>query len=379
MKRLLALLIAVVLAVSAVVAAGGMKNGRRTDGLYYAATDIHPDAQLMKINGDTVSAEEYLYWLAYDCEYLTSFKGEVDWDSQVSDGMTYSQYAKADALEAVKLYTVVRQWAKDGDITLDETDQAQLEAQRQEYVTYYGGEDAYARQVQLLGISADAFEDINSVYYLYNKVLQQFCTSDSTLYPGDAPLQAFAEENAYLTVKLLYISTEGLENQDAIDMKEETARQYAEKLQSAEDVDGVYAQLADELGLEYPDNGLTLSGNDDSLDASVTAAAAALDEGQISDVITGENGFYIAIRMPLDQKAVAADYFTVQLQAARDSAEVKFHDKLYDSIDVADFYTRLLQQRSALQAQFDAAGDNTTIPENSIANHAETDTVLPKE
>ena len=379
MKRLLAVLIALVLAVSLIAAAGGMRSGHRTDGLYYAAADIHPDAQLLKVNDDAISAEEYLYWLAYDCEYLTSYSPDLDWDAEVSDGMTYAQYAKHDAVEAVKLYTIVRQWARQANITLSDDDRAALEAQRQEYVTYYGGEEAYARQIQLLGVSAETFESINSVFYLFNQVQQQFCTPGSSLYPGDAALQSFADEQQYLTVKLLYLSTVSLENQTLIDAKKTTAENYAQQLVKADDVDAVYAELAAELGLEgqYPENGLTLSANDTSLDAELLSAIQALSEGEVSDVISCDNGFYVAVRMPLDREAVAAEYFNLQLQQARDSAKVEYNDKLYDPIDVAAFYSALQQQRKELQEQFDAAGAPVPDENSTLGSNLENSTVLP--
>ena len=225
---------------------------------------------------------------------------------------------------------------------------------------YYGGEEAYAQQIQLLGISEDTYQDINSVYYLYSRVLQEFCTADSTLYPGDDALQAFAEENNFVTAKLLYISTTGIDSKVGISTLKSTAKDYAKKLQDAKDVDAVYAKLAAELGMEgqYPENGLTLSANDKSLDATLMDAISALKEGEVSDVITCDNGYYVAIRMPLDQDALLNSCFDTQLQEARRNAEVTFNEKLYNSIDTADFYTQLLQQRSQLAQEFSAGADS---------------------
>ena len=70
---------------SAVVYTG--KHGVRKDGLYYASAGIHPDCQIVTINGTVVSAEEYLYWLAYDCEYLSYYVSGIDWNAEISEGM----------------------------------------------------------------------------------------------------------------------------------------------------------------------------------------------------------------------------------------------------------------------------------------------------
>ena len=55
-KRLIAML-----AVTAVVAGGIFfyydRTGTRTDGTYYAATGIRPDAEMLRVNVETVTAE----------------------------------------------------------------------------------------------------------------------------------------------------------------------------------------------------------------------------------------------------------------------------------------------------------------------------------
>ena len=118
--RALAGLLASVLLVVGVAMIGNMPNGKRTDGVFYQASGIHPDATLMTVNKQSVSAEEYLYWLAYDCDYLTSYMGSVDFDAAVSGSLTYGQYAQEDAQRTVVLYAVVRQWAQQAGITLSE-------------------------------------------------------------------------------------------------------------------------------------------------------------------------------------------------------------------------------------------------------------------
>lgn len=160
MKRFAAMLVVSVLMVLWIASGDRMSAGQRTDGLYYEVTGIHPDAVLMRINGEDISAEEYLYWLAYDCEYLTSYVPNLDFSAEVSNGMTYGSYAKADAVETVKLYALLRQWAKQYNVSLTEEDEARLQQQRQQYVTYYGGEEGYQQQLQLLGISEDTFETV---------------------------------------------------------------------------------------------------------------------------------------------------------------------------------------------------------------------------
>ena len=90
--RALAGLLASVVLVACVSLMGNMPGGKRTDGIFYEASGIHPDATLMTVNKQPVTAEEFLYWLAYDCDYLSSYMGgNVDFSTAVGGNMTYGQ------------------------------------------------------------------------------------------------------------------------------------------------------------------------------------------------------------------------------------------------------------------------------------------------
>ena len=74
LKRLIAML-AVTALLAGSIAFYYHKTGARTDGVFYAATGIRPDAPLIYVDGDAVSAEEYFYWLDSVSEYLASPMG----------------------------------------------------------------------------------------------------------------------------------------------------------------------------------------------------------------------------------------------------------------------------------------------------------------
>ena len=103
--RLAASVVLSALLVVGISASGILTNGHRTDGLFYQASGIRPDAELLTVNGETIDAEEYLYWLAYDCEYLAYNVQDLDFDAELSEGMTYGAYAKQDGADRIELYT----------------------------------------------------------------------------------------------------------------------------------------------------------------------------------------------------------------------------------------------------------------------------------
>ena len=345
LKRFLAMLaVTAVLAIS--VISYYRTNGTRAEGIYYEASGIRVDAAVLYVNGEAVCAEEYLYWLDSVCEYLASYLGGTpDFSAAVTEEMTLGEYAKADAANTSVLYALVRQMAREHDISLTQEDIDELALQRAQYVAYYGSEEAYAQQLQVLGLTEERLVDIESVPYLYNRLYLQFSEPDGKLYPGEEALRQFAEENGYVTAQLLYLTTVGLDEAAVADMALR-ADDFAVQLQSAQDKLTAYRTLAESLGMTVSDSGLTFCAADS--DAAVHAAVAALQPGQVSGPIRGESGYYVALRIDTDYAAVSEQFFNIHLQEWQDSVKVKYSEALYDSIDTGAFYTALSQARAAL-------------------------------
>lgn len=339
--RFLAGVIASAVLVGAFALTGGMKSGKRTDGLMYQASGLHPDGELMSINGQVVSCEEYLYWLAQDCEYLASQVEGLDWNAAVTEGMTFAEYAKADAAEAVKQHAVVRAWAQEAGITLTDEDKAEMAAQRKQYVTYYGSEEAYLRQLELVGISEETLELTQAGQYLYRDLYEAFSTPGSGLYPDEATLADYAAAQKYMGVYVVTVD----DNKDA----EGVARDLLARWQAAEDKESEYAAICEELGQEIG-SAVTLAAVEGD---PLSSAIEALEVGGMDAVIDPyEDGTcYVVMRTETDMSAVAQTYFDVLWEQRLESAVVVTNSKLYDAIDAGTFYQALAQLRADMAAE----------------------------
>lgn len=344
--RALAGLLASVLLVTGVALLGNMPNGKRTDGVFYGASGIHPDATLMTVNMQPVTAEEYLYWLAYDCDYLSSYMGTVDFDTAISGSMTFGQYAMEDAQRTVTLYSVVRAWAEQAGITLSEDSQTQLAAQRQQYVDYYGGEEGYAKQLKLMGLTDDTFQRINEVYFLYSALYGAYCSEDGALRPSAEEIGSFAQENKYYTFLPLYWAFSG--DTEADSAAAAKAQAAAERLSAAADKTATYLQIAQEMAQQATEAGETLSAAD--LDSGIAEAVAALQENEVSGVVTTASGCYVFVGKALNTDAVLDKMFNARLDTLRDSAAIRYNCRSYNKLNVGTFYTKLQTLRSQLQS-----------------------------
>ena len=339
--RFLAGVIASAVLVGAFALTGGMKNGKRTDGLLYQASGLHPDGELLLIDGQTVTAEEYLYWLAQDCDYLAGQVEGLDWDAAVTEDMTFGAYAKADALEAVKQHAVVRAWANEAGIALTDADKAEMEAQRQQYVTYYGSEESFLQRLAVMGVSEAAWDVIQTGQYLYRDLYEAFCTPGSGLYPDEASLADYAAAQGYMSVYAVTVTDD--------DDAEGVAADLLARWQAAEDKEGEYAAICEELGQEVGSAVTLASVEGDPL----SDAIAALEEGGMDAVIDPyEDGTcYVVMRTETDMSAVAQTYFDVLWEQRVQDAVVVVNTKLYDTIDTGAFYEKLTQLRAELTAE----------------------------
>lgn len=144
------------------------------------------------------------------------------------------------------------------------------EKQRQQYINYYGSQEAYLKQIQGMGVSETMFDSINQGYYLYAGVRQAFCTEGSALYPAQEDIDALAKDSGYATCLLLYWPLDGEDD----DNTRLAAESFAQQLRDSQDVAATYLDLAAQLGMEnVTEEGVTASAGD--MGETLAAAVAA--------------------------------------------------------------------------------------------------------
>lgn len=349
MKRRLTALLLTLLVLSLTTACGFGEDSQRKDGLFYEATGISPDEEILTVDGRGVPAWRYLYWLTYTCDFIRdsyeSTGQTLDWSEPLTGG-TLADYAKQQALSSAALYATVENWAETYEISLTEEDQEALETDWEEKAASYGGEEAYLGVLTNLGLARADAQALSADYYLYEALYELSRTEGSELYADDGELDAFAEEKGYLCVDSILISTADVAQGDTegLAQRRERAESVFSQLNASEDPATAFATLAETYSdagdrETYP-NGRTFLPGSGVLPAQAEAAAAELEEGQWSGIVETDNGFYILLRKSVDREAIAGDYFDSQLQEAADQAEIRLTEA-YDSIGTGEFYERL--------------------------------------
>lgn len=353
MKRCIAFCLALGAAISLTACGGGDTEG----GLLCEASGIRPDTVLLSVDraGRVRPAIPLLAGLRLrlHCRLLRQRGGDPVGDTV--SGQSLEDYAKDQALQNAALYATVETWAEDYGCTLTDEDRTAMDREWAARAAQYGGEEAYLAVLARMGLDRAEAEAISGDYYLYEHLYDLYCTEGSELAPAEHDLETFAQEQGYLTVDHIWLSTAAADPADAeaVAACRARAEEAFSKLNGSADPAHDFAVLAatysDETDRDQHPSGYTFTVGDGTLPAACEEAAQALEEGQFSGVVEADDGFYLILRKPVDLEAVAPDYFDALLQAAADSADIST-TRTYADLDVSRFYDELIAARAELDA-----------------------------
>lgn len=351
------------LAVLTLLLAGcGEKGAESAESLYEQVTGIPAGQVLLTVDGRDVPAWRYFYWLTYNCDYLSdacAAGGQaLDWSADRA-GQTMAQYVTQQALDTAVLYAVIGNWAEEYGCDTGPEDQAALEREWEALCSRYGGETRCLGELAWMGLDRAGADAFTLDYRRYSRLREAAVTPGGALYPAEDELTAFAQAYGYRTVDIIFISTEGVgEDAAAMAEKRERAELVLEKLEGSSGPTEYFSTLAgmySDASREDCPQGVTFAPGDGRVSEAVEQASEELAENQWSGILEVPGGLAILLRRPLDQAAVAADWFDSRLQQAARDAEVKTAPE-YEEIDPAAFYEKLTGLRSRLDRSGETAG-----------------------
>ena len=368
-KRLLSFLGAATIAAAltfAVVSlspSNGFTSGTIHSGLCYEATGVAPDAIVASVDGNGASADLVAYWIGYDVSYLDSYMqyytgSSLDWDYTLSDGTNITDYIKSNVYSSVKQHLVLENLANKYGVTLTEGQESAMADSDQAYIDQYGSEEAFEAEIAKLGMRRETYDRIARSNYLYQNLYQLYNTEGSALYASDEDLALYAAEKNYITADHILLSTKDLTTGEALTdeqkaEKKALAEEIKQKLDACEgDIDeltALFQELADQYsedpGRETYPTGYTFTTG--AMVPEFEAAAYALAEGAVSEIVESSFGYHILLRLPLDKAAAAdavretyfTDFFSGRVESAVIATSAEF-DKLdpqvlYETIQAA--------------------------------------------
>ncbi len=359
MKRMLTLAVALVMALT-LVSCGGMSKGSRTDGIYYEATGISPDAVLMKVDGVEVTAERYFYWLYNSVNNAAMYCGADGFGTDAGDGRSYAEVCLDFTLQAAKEYCVVEGWAKELGLTLTEEDMAEVKEQVDAYEEEYGDFG-----FKYMGVTRGTMEYLYTQFAYYDLLLEAAMVEGGALSPDEKTLEDYIAQAGLLKADHILLATKDLEtgaalSEDEVQAKYAKAQEILAELQAAEDLEATFKTLADEYSEDtgrtyYPDGYVFTDGD---MVKEFEDAAKALGAGELSGIVESDFGYHILLRKEIAAEEVLTEdsYFTYLLEQRTEGAEVELSE-IYEqqvlTMDMGDFYTKVSDARDVLYAEYE--------------------------
>lgn len=285
-----------------------------------AAYDL--DATVMTVDGSPVTWGEYFYWLYY-CysQYSNTFGAVSDfsepyaYDESYTVGGVIADEAKNYAVQ----YHALEVNAANEGVTLTEEDEAAiaalLESDIAELVGEDGTEDELFEILEKNYVSRELYDYMNRMAALYSRTY-------ATLYGAngdkltDQQVLDFADEYGYMCAKHILILTtdeEGNALDDTVkaeklaqieDIRAQLVGKTGEELETA--FDTLMQENSEDTGLAaYPDGYCFTSGE---MATEFSEATAALEPGQLSDIVETSFGYHLILREPLSPDASVLQY-----------------------------------------------------------------------
>lgn len=281
---------------------------------YDAIYALHaPEEVVMTIDGKDVTWQDYFYafynqaqGMEQTFQMYQSYGMAMGWESQANEaGQTFAELVDESAEKTMRSLITTESLAEEKGVTLNEEEEAQLEAEHKDNISYFCGEngteeDLYAK-LETMYLSKGFYSRIIRHSYLTQAILR---TEGEQL--SDEEVLSWMEENGILSANHILIGTMNLSTGEALDeaqVEEKTAlaRQIAQELQAIEDPVEREKRFLELKGQYCEDTG-NVEGYVFGPGVMVEEfynGTQTLAEGEVSEPVQSTYGYHIILRRPL--------------------------------------------------------------------------------
>lgn len=326
-------------------AAGMLPQNDKTENtldIYASASGIRADAVVMTVDGQDITAQEYLYYvLNYGYQYYSYYamNGDaVDWAMPVDEGsaVTLADLIKTQAQEAVVQDAVIRKMASDNGIVVTQERKDAFQANIEDMKAMYA--ENYQSLLMSYGLTEKLWELRNDTSCLSGSLQKAY--TDGDLRPDAAALEDLIHEHGLVMARSVFVSTAYLEG-DAVEEAKATAEEYYARILNAEDMNAEIVAINTELGLSDEENiaGMYHCGHDhgDGEEDSICVTLESLKEGELSQVVETEEGFYLLLREKMDMDTAVQVQFSEDVEEAVSGARIIINTENMEKLNVGAF------------------------------------------
>lgn len=330
-KRLVALILAAVMAL-------GTMTG--------CASEVDGSAVVAEVADEEITLDVANFYARYQQAqyetYYASFLGENMWSGDAATGYDYEASVKANIMSSLQALYVIRQHAGEYGIELTDAEKAEISEAAKDFLD---GNALEAKEA--ISASQEVVEELLNLLTYETKMYNAMVADVDTEVSDD---EAAQKKMQYVVVSTKVTETheheDGETHEESTELTEEELKAAKEELQAfadeaetAED----FAVFAESKGYEVKTQ--TFDASTEVPDEAVIKSANIMSEGQVSDVIVGEDGLYVVnLISVLDRDATETrkasivnerkqNYYTELYQSWLEETETKVHNRVWDSVD----------------------------------------------
>lgn len=248
-------------------------------------SSINPDAVGATLNGEDISLGFMNFLARYqqavgDASYLAYFGAEM-WTTEISEGVTMEDSTKDSVLEMIETTYLLEDHMADYGVELTEEELTSIENAAKQFMS-----DNSAKAIKQMGATEEYVKEMLRLYTIQNKM--------RTAIYDDTEVAVSDEEVAQRVFSYFRASTISTTDEDGnkVDYTSEEMEEFAKEMEKiAADAKEDFEGVAEEKG--YTISTYTYGADDTGMDVSVIEAADALKEGEVSNLISTKDYFYV--------------------------------------------------------------------------------------
>lgn len=258
---------------------------------------IDGTAEAIIVNDESVNLGVANFLLRYQQAMMVSYYAMFGqdasgiWDTQAEEG-TYGESFKQDMLESIQKMYLLKEHAKDYDVTLSEDEIAKADAAADEFIA--ANDESVLKS---LGVTKEDISTVLQLYTYQNKMYDPMVADTDTNVSDD--------EAAQTTITYVRVSVQGTETDadgNTIELtdeekaaKKDQAQQILEQILASEDAaEADVNAIAQGIDENLSASARSYGSDDTALDEVLKTAVTDLEDGEVNpEVLEGSDGYYV--------------------------------------------------------------------------------------
>ncbi len=279
-----------------------------------------PDEVVATANGHDIPWGEYFYWYYTQVSQMDNYFAQMssyyginyDWDDPVSEDSdeTFAELASENTEVMLRQFYGIEGYAEENKITLTDEDNALVDERMEEDKLSLCGEgateDDFNKKLGEIFISRELYDRMSRIDKLYSRGMADKYGEDGEKV-SDKEALAFLDDNGYLSASHILLMTtnpttgEALSEDEAAEKKEQ-AEKIAEELGAIKDEKKLTARFAElkekydeDTGKTYYPDGYVFT--EGTMVTEFEDAVKAMKAGEVSEVVESPYGYHVIMRL----------------------------------------------------------------------------------